>query len=412
MTGRVAPPPPVGPAAPPPPGESLLGWSLVAVSFVVPLASFPGLERPFSEPKLALLTAAVAAGAAAAPFGLLRRPALPPPLLASLCAWLAVLGLSAWRAGTAIPRALLLPAAGAGWLLLVASARPRPERLARALVLSSTAVAAVALLQLAGADPFALLGWTAEGARGRTRIFGTLGNPDFVAAFLCATLPLAWAARDLLPRWLRAASLLVQAGAILATGSRAPILGLGAASLWLATAGRTRLAPALAAALAVPLLALSPARGLDVTLRGRGYVWRVAAPHLGERPLLGSGPGAFEGRFAVWQERCWREGRCAGGDRAFQGPFDHAHDDYLETLVDEGTAGLLGFLALAGTFLAAVFRRARAEPAGLAAAAAAGVVALLAVALVDFPLARPAGTFALFTLMAVSSLANREREAT
>ncbi len=411
MAERVATSSPADMPASAPRGAELLGSALVAVSFVLPLAVVPGLERPFSEPKLVLLAAAVAAGAAALAFRLLRRPSLPGGLLAALCAWLAVPWLSAWRGEIASSRALLLPAAGAGWLLLAAAARPRAEHLARARVLSATAVAAVALLQLAGMDPFALLGWSAEGARGRMRVFATLGNPDFVAAFLCATLPLAWAAPALLPRPLRAASLLVQAGAILAAGSRAAVLGLGAAALWLAATGRHRLpATALAAALAVPLLALSPARSLDVTVRGRGYVWRVAASHLVERPLLGFGPGTFEDRFARWQGDFWREGRGGDGDRAFAGPLDHAHDDYLETLVEGGAAGLLAFLAVVGTFVAVAFREARAARGDLAAAAAAGALGLLAVALVDFPLARPAETFALFTLMAVSCLAARERE--
>jgi hypothetical protein len=39
------------------------------------------------------------------------------------------------------------------------------------------------------------LGWQPEiFASPRMRIYGTLGNPDFVAAWLCATLPL-WTGR-------------------------------------------------------------------------------------------------------------------------------------------------------------------------------------------------------------------------
>ena len=71
------------------------------------------------------------------------------------------------------------------------------------------------LLQYGGLDPLRWLGWQAEiFVNPRMRVYGTLGNPDFVAAWLCATLPLA-----------RGAAMALQLAAILATAAASPSPG-------------------------------------------------------------------------------------------------------------------------------------------------------------------------------------------
>ena len=70
--------------------------------------------------------------------------------------------------------------------------RPEPAHLAAAHAIGATGVAIVAVLQWAGLDPFALAGWVAPlaGASPRLRVYGTLGNPNFVAALLTGAVPL------------------------------------------------------------------------------------------------------------------------------------------------------------------------------------------------------------------------------
>lgn len=383
----------------------------VPVAFILPLIVLPGLERPFSTPKFILLGIVVALGASLAAWrGLLGWPALPGAFQAAMAAWLAALGASAALGPYASLDALLPPLIAVGWFLLVMLVRPRPERLALALVGSGAVVASVALLQFLGLDPFALFGWVALGGSDpRMRVYATLGNPNFVAAYLVALVPLTIALRTHLApgRTLLSIALALEGLAVCATGSRAAALALAAALLWLAVFGRRRRLLAmvvLAGLVGTFVLAFAPSRPMSTTLRGRYYVWQVVAPHLAERPVLGSGPGAFPMKFAEWETERWSTGRASASERAFAGIQDHAHNDYLEILVENGIAGVVGFLAVVICFLAFAFREARRTSSELLTGAAAGVVALLAVALVDFPLSRPAELFAFWTLMAIAYL--------
>jgi O-antigen ligase len=197
----------------------------------------------------------------------------------------------------------------------------------------------------------------------------------------------------------------LQLAAVFATGSRAAIAALTAVLVWLGALGpfsRWRLATA--ALIMIVLLPLMPSRSLMNTIEGRFYIWRVTAAHLLERPLFGFGPGAFEPKFVEWETSYWLEGRGTAGQRRYSGLQVHAHNDYLEILVNSGLAALLSFWLLLGSFLAFAFQKARHAPGGLLTGASAGVVALAAVALVDFPFHRPPELFLLCTLMAIAFL--------
>jgi len=240
------------------------------------------------------------------------------------------------------------------------------------------------------------------------RVFATLGNPDFVAAFLAGLLPLTFflASEFRRQRWLLIGLAALQAGAILATGSRAPILALGAALLWTMGLRARRLAYVfgLSAVCIVTLAAVySPARDLRTTLRGRLYIWEVSASHLDEHLVLGLGPGGFAAAFPAWETQHWRS-TPDDRDRQFAGVEDHAHNDYLEIFVDCGAVGLLGFLAVFVVFLRTVASQRKTARGPVLAGASAGVVALAAVALVDFPLMRPTEVFLFWSLMAISLL--------
>lgn len=395
------------------------------VACLVPLAVWPGLERPFSTPKLVMLGvgAVLVLGTRIAAGHLPDRRALPLAL-----AWLGSFGVSALT-GPASADSLWLAAAGALWFLALGLVAGRRRTVVAAHAVGVTLVAAIALSQRAGVDPLRLLGWAPvieAGASRRLAVYSTMGNPNFVAALLAPavllTLGLARGSRR--ARWLVAAAV-VQGAAVAATGSRGGACALGAglmcALLWavferrrLRRAGEPprrrgrRLAAAIAvaatgvAATAALVLAVagSPDRTLGDTLRGRWYIWRIVAPHVLDAPLAGRGPGAFELHWPAWEDEAWRNGRVGPAEARYRGPQQHAHNDYLEALVDRGALGLVTILLLLATPVYQGSGRRRDEEAALARAIACAAVTLGVVAFVDFPLARPAETATAWMLAA------------
>ncbi|HNR38150.1 MAG TPA: O-antigen ligase family protein [Acidobacteriota bacterium] len=386
--------------------HQLAGWmrgAAYAVVIVVPLLVIPGLETPFSTPKTIVLAAWVALGLAALVWARANPLArLDPVLFALLAGWLGAVALSALTGAAASPAALLAAVLPAAAFIVLLGLRPKPDGLMRAAAAAGLAVALVAVLQWAGADPFRLFGWTGPaGGSDRLRVFATLGNPNFVAAFLTAALPAVWAAaRTLAPPW-RLALIVPGAalvtGGILATGSRAPVAAVLAWAGWAllrSAARRTRLALGLALGLAAAgalVVMLSTARPLDETMRGRAHIWRTALAHVTEAPWLGFGPGGFELFFPRWETD--RLAAAPATERRFAGLAAHAHNDYVEALVDHGVLGLALFVAFPAVMLWRFAAARKAEPTAAAAGAAAGAVGVLAVACVDFPFHRPAETF-------------------
>jgi putative inorganic carbon (HCO3(-)) transporter len=347
--------------------------------FLLPLVCWPGLDHSFSTPKLWLL-ACLDLGLAArfvARKGWRASGAIEWPWLV----WLATLALSALLAPFVSREALLLMV-----LPLPLCWAARREWLP-AILLGSAAESAIAVLQFARLDPLGWLGWHAEVfPSARMRVYGTLGNPDFVAAWLCATLPLYVAVPRKGARRLWWAALALQLAAILATGSRVFLLALPVAAVVLAVRGmRVRAWWLAAVPIAATVLWLSPARPLGVTIEGRLYYARIVASHWRNIPLLGYGPGSFPIEFAQWQIVWLLEGGRASPAARFAGELDHAHNDYLETWVEYGPVGLCAFATLL-IWLVVKAWRPRTDPTGVWA----GAASLLAIATVDFPFHRPA----------------------
>ncbi len=354
-------------------------WLIPAGVTVLPLACWPGASRPFSTPKLWVIAAIdllICAQYLRRPGRALAWPSWP---------WLACIATVSLSAVTA---PFLSPAAFLLFILplpLILGGVDAP----RALCVGSALESAIVVLQFLGQDPFGWIGWRPEAfASSRMRMYGTLGNPDFVAAWLSATLPLC----ALVPR--RAVSLAlagVQLAAIFCTGSRVLLVALPASLLAFALATRRFEKWWL---LAVPVMCavvwLSPARSLGATVKGRLHLAAVTAAHLGDVTLTGYGPGAFEVKFAAWQQAWIRDHPL---DRRFEGPVDHAHNDYLEFWVEYGPLGLGAFLVLCGSLVWRLLRRQRSGE------VTAAMTALLAIALVDFPFHRPA-EWALFAVLA------------
>jgi O-antigen ligase len=392
-------------------GAAIAEWLFLAGLFLLPLVCWPGLDHPFSTPKTWLLGGLDLTLA----LHLLLRKSEPhrtprnsdwPWLI-----WLAALTLSALTAAYVSLEALLLIVLPLPLCWVLARGNIAGARMARAILWGSVLESAIVVLQYLALDPLRWLGWQPEVfSSARMRVYGTLGNPNFVAAWLCATLPLYAGVLRTRVAWV--AALALQVAAILATGSRVPLLALPAAALVLAARG-PRLGKWWLAGvpLAAVLLWLSPARPLAVTAQGRGYLFQVTASHWQHVPLLGQGPGSFGLQFAEWQVDWLLQHRPAESATKFAGQLEHAHNDYLELWVEYGPVGLAAFLGLSAWLIWKAWRPRLGSASARNAGAWAGMVCLLIIACVDFPFHRPAewGLYWLLLGMIDNGFSNRNQ---
>lgn len=373
------------------------------------LAVAPWLDSPFSTPKRLVLT--VAAGLALLLLPVSRRRLAWPFLLPLLST-----ALSAWSGEFASPEAVGTQLAFGLLLFAWASSGVEARWVAPVAVGCAAVVSLVALLQAAGADPFAAFG---PEASGRLRVYSTLGNPDFVASVLTVVLCLAageWStARSLggapgkSVRWLAAMGLVLAALAV--TRSFATLAAISAAAAAAGLHGLRRRAALPATVPSNPrrrhvgvtvavvlgalglLTALLASRSPSEAMLGRLYLARVVVSAGLAAPVLGHGPGAVEAlwpgwELSWWKARCGVDASCVAADAwsRFAGLQDHVHDDWLELLVERGLAGLIASLLV----LAVALQRAWKSSAPRAPALFATLVAVAVRATVDFPLARPA----------------------
>jgi hypothetical protein len=374
-------------------------------AFLLPLVFWPGLTQPFSTPKLWLLAAVAAA---ILPFALKTAPhGREWPFLI----WPVAVSISALAGSFVSFRALALAVLPVAICWAAMRLRLQPVRLARVLLYASAAESVIVVLQYCGADPAAVLGWRPEAFTStRMRAYGTLGNPNYVAACLCATLPLfagvfaSAETRTRRPALVWSFALALQLAAIAATGSRVFLLAAPAAATVLLWHSRKAAKWWIAAVpVAAVLIWLSPARPLRTTVDGRLYLTQVSLNGWTDIPPTGYGPGSFAPRFAEWQINWLRQRGPLAPDRAFAGNADHAHNDYVEFLVEYGLIGFAAFVS-ACAWLVSQARRQTFDANPWSAAALAGVAALLAAAFVDFPFHRPAEWALFWILLAASAV--------
>jgi O-antigen ligase len=398
--------------------ERISRWLVPAMLVAVTFAVVPGGETPFSGVKTGLLLAASVVLLLRAGLWASSTPvSLAPRVLAGL--WLGTLALSALLGPAARPGGMWLEAAAGLVMLGLLQAPPPWTPALRALAGAGTGLALVAVLQALGADPFRWLGWTGEHPGERMRIYGTLGNPDFVAAYLgaslCVTLGEAVSSERTSTRWSWIAAAVLQLFALAATRSWGSLLALGAAALsllWsrgltphtgLGRGGGRRWGVLLAAAMAGALLLVSVwGRSPSTALAGRLYLWGVSAPHVVDAPVFGHGPGSFETLWPLWEAEYWSPREDSAEKERFAALQDHAHFDYLEWFLELGLVGAVPRLLL----LLAALRAGRQAADARGRAVLAAWVALAARALVDFPLARPA-ELCLFAVLTAAVLAPR-----
>lgn len=240
-------------------------------------------------------------------------------------------------------------------------------QLARWIAGAAAVVAGYALLQVVDADP-----WTF--GRDDDEIVSLLGNPNFVAAFLAVTLPLA-AWRALRPgpgweRWVMAAIVVASVGAIVAAGSSQGPIAAVAGLLPIVVLGvrPDRRAQTVIAAGAVVLVAglallagIGPLSGMNddigESLDTRRANWAVAGRMFQERPLTGYGFGEYVDYYRTFRpaDEARRERLERAAEDAHSVPLDLAAAggillvaSYLAFVVGTGAALVVGLRRLDG----------------------------------------------------------------
>ncbi|HZQ91409.1 MAG TPA: bacterial transcriptional activator domain-containing protein [Terriglobales bacterium] len=394
------------------PAPRLASALAAAICLLVPLMALvfhPALYAPFSAPKNALLIfAGTSLFALAAAGGVLKRP---PRAAAWPAAALMVVIVLAWAASP-FPhfggRVVWLRLAGPMLAWVAISALAGRERLMLlAIAFAGAAESPIAIAQwFLGLDFF-------HGSTllyQRMHLYGTFGNPDFVAVFIAATVPAALTlARDFASTsrawttfwWVMLAMELV---AIIGTGCRtglaAALAGAAVTLLmrnlrrpprhWLRP--RLVLWMALLAAASTFLVLSRNEHDFGLAGKARVFVWRVALSDDARRRPLGTGPGTL----AYVYGRRVSPYYIALNDptqRRFVTYERTANNDFVQAIVETGWPGLftlLALLAVWGRFVTGVARAPNDDfqPAAIAAAAAGGVAAICVAALAEGPMQR------------------------
>jgi O-antigen ligase/tetratricopeptide (TPR) repeat protein len=466
---------------------------LVSGVFVTLLLCDPFAVQGFREPKMAAMTAL--AGLMAAAWGLsnlslasARKAAWLPP--APFWAFLPLIVLLVYRihldwrqygseffGGSSIPVKIhyrihiLLPVLA--WCLTVCAAflglRSNRSRrgICLAILLALSVETGVVILEIIGnrlGTSLNPLSWFAEidlmGQVVKERIYGTIGNPNFVAGYLAiAMLPvLGWAAgggRSLPARMAGVFVLAATLLALVATRSKGGLLALGTGLGHFAVAGAMlwgkspvqlvegKLWTCLKAGLIVVLLVLitlagwtladstaSPEEGSylgrwieTVALRGDSIAVRALLAECGFRmwrqsPWTGLGPGEFKAEFLEnlramlgGPDAELYAGRVA---RLHSLRANHLHNEYLQVLVEWGAVGLVFvelFLVWSQWIAVQAMRRTSSlQDRWIRLGLLSGFWAGLGGSLFDLPFHRPSQVFLLAVLLG-ASLVPSETEA-
>ena len=350
------------------------------------LAVCPASQSAFHEPKRWLFLAAAMFGAILS-LPRWRWTALP---------LLALTAVQPWRSPEAGLQALAFAWALAAW----PSLQPDLRQFTRITGTVAALVGSVVLLQAMGVDLLAF----ANPAVGesRLRLYGTLGNPDFVASALLPIAILLLGARSSRAESRDRFLLLAIIPALVITRSFATLLSALVAAVVLIIHRRGAGLGAVLVLCAV-LVAGLLGRDLAGTIAGRRYLVSVALPQVLDAPLLGHGLGATvqqwpDWELSYWQARC-PDAACVAADpqRRFAALQDHVHSDWLEWLLERGLLGMIALLLALGAPVLSAWKNDDPQRSFLLAA----IAAALARATVDFPLHRSADLCLLAALCAL-----------
>lgn len=147
----------------------------------------------------------------------------------------------------------------------------------------------------------------------------------------------------------------------------------------------------------------------------RLFIWRITLEMYALKPVLGLGPGAFKIKYLEYQKDFLKRADNAEAFDDIAGNAKEAHNDYIQTLAECGSAG---FLAMAyfffviyktGVSFLASARDEFDDRKFLALAAMTGLAAYLTGALADFPFHVPPNAMMIFILSAIVLIAAYRR---
>lgn len=251
---------------------------------------------------------------------------------------------------------------------------------------------AAAVLGMGGYGLAEVAGWAIELDITTDRLGSTFGSPAYLGAALALLMPVCLGlaldpAETRTWRGTGGAAVVVGAGLLVGSASRAALAGLVAAALvaaptWWRGARRRPLVGLVLVAAVVATVAVSPlgsrlAGGGDLT-GGRVAEWSVGFRAFGKDPGTGAGLEGYRVVFpsVVDSDYVRAYGRSTVTDRAHSGPLDLA--------VTMGVGGLVAWLAAAGWLVSRAWRAGhQQEP--ILAGLAAGTAGLLAQELFLFP---------------------------
>lgn len=219
------------------------------------------------------------------------------------------------------------------------------------------------------------------------RASGPFTNPIFYAVFLCMMIPLCtysiFYADTKKRRILALVCLVFTAGGIAASYSRGPYLALVVIFITLLFYGRKKAIKIAVAGISGVLLVFLFAGGVfrrlltlfstnDVSINTRSSIWKACFQMLRGHYLFGYGTGIGNIRTILHDTYGIRQ--------------PHAHNLFLETLLESGIPGLLLMLALFGVFAVQMIRLARlhGKARGIAVSLLASVLGFCACGMTDY----------------------------
>lgn len=300
----------------------------------------------------------------------------------------------------------------------------KTEWLTAALLLGTFAAVLLGALQVGSADPQAS-GWYFYRHSNFGSATGFFANSNHMGALLLVSVPFLVAlVRRLRERSssaragsagliLALAGLLVLGVGMMLNGSLAvlllglPVLAMSAAMLKpQRMALRRQAVLAAGISLAVVLAVLLTPFGArlvgegSASLGGRGRMWSTTAQAIADFAPLGSGIGSFQEVYSLFEQPAAVTGTVV----------NHAHNDYLEILLETGVPGLILLLLFLWWWVpraAMMWRPHAADAFGQAAAIASGT--LLLHSIVDYPLRMPALNAIFAACLAIMAMPRRQR---